>query len=139
MVEIIRNVDVIADEIIGQGERLALKILADLYPKSILAKQVPLRQLLAPEFILEMGERAEKETIDIVVFDEYKTIAVRVQDDRHKTKRFTIIDDRQRLELEESNVIVADIWKSDCPSLFKEKNKNKAEIELKNILRDYLE
>jgi hypothetical protein len=137
--QIIQSVAVIADEIIGQGERLALKILADLYPKSILAKQVPLRQLLTPDFILEMGERAEKETIDIVVFDQYKTIAVRVQDDRHKTKRFTIIDDRQRLELEESNVIVVDVWKSDCPQTFKEKNKEKAEIELKNILRDYLE
>ena len=34
------------DEIIGQGERLAIKILSEIYPKAILAKQVPLRELL---------------------------------------------------------------------------------------------
>jgi len=130
---------VVTVEILGQGERLTTKILADIYPNAILAIQVPLKQLLLPEFILEMGERAEKETIDIVVFDEYETLAIRVQDDRHKTKRFTIIDDRQRFELEESNVIVVDIWKSDCPQTFKEKNKEKAEIEIKNILREYIE
>ena len=74
------------DEIIGQGERLAIKILSEIYPKAILAKQVPLRELLFEEYRDDMGERAKKETIDIVIFDEYDTIAVRVQDDRHKTK-----------------------------------------------------
>jgi hypothetical protein len=117
-------------EIIGQGERLAIKILADLYPQSIIGTQVPLRQLLSPQFVLEMGERGNKETIDIVLFDQYETIAVRVQDDRHKTKRFTVIDDRQRMELEESNVRVIDVWKSDCPALFKDADAKKSNIEL---------
>lgn len=126
-------------EMIGQGERLSVKILSDLYPKAILAKQVPLSQLLSKAHIEDMGERSKKETIDIVLYDEYRTIAVRVQDDRHKTHRFSIIDERQRVDLEDSGVLVIDVWKSDAPHLFKEKNRDKAEIELKKILRDYLE
>ena len=127
------------DEIIGQGERLAIKILSEIYPKAILAKQVPLRELLSPEDREDMGERAKKETIDIVIFDEYDTIAVRVQDDRHKTKNFGIIDQRQKYDLENSGVIVIDIWKSDAPYLFKEKNIEKSTEEIKKIFSDYLE
>lgn len=127
------------DEIIGQGERLAIKILSEIYPKAILAKQVPLRELLSPEDREDMGERAKKETIDIVIFDEYDTIAVRVQDDRHKTKNFGIIDQRQKYDLENNGVIVIDIWKSDAPYLFKEKNIEKSTEEIKKIFSDYLE
>ena len=127
------------DEIIGQGERLAVKILSEIYPKAILAKQVPLRELLSPEDREDMGERAKKETIDIVIFDEYDTIAVRVQDDRHKTKNFGIIDQRQKYDLENNGVIVIDIWKSDAPYLFKEKNIEKSTEEIKKIFSDYLE
>ena len=127
------------DEIIGQGERLAIKILSEIYPKAILAKQVPLRELLFEEYRDDMGERAKKETIDIVIFDEYDTIAVRVQDDRHKTKNFGIIDQRQKYDLENSGVIVIDIWKSDAPYLFKEKNIEKSTEEIKKIFSDYLE
>ena len=127
------------DEIIGQGERLAVKILSEIYPKAILAKQVPLRELLFEEYRDDMGERAKKETIDIVIFDEYDTIAVRVQDDRHKTKNFGIIDQRQKYDLENSGVIVIDIWKSDAPYLFKEKNIEKSTEEIKKIFSDYLE
>lgn len=47
------------DSIIGQGERLAIKIIAELYPKAILAKQVPLSQLLSPEHREDMGERSK--------------------------------------------------------------------------------
>jgi hypothetical protein len=127
------------DEIIGQGERLAIKILSEIYPKAILAKQVPLRELLSAEHREDMGERAKKETIDIVIFDEYDTIAVRVQDDRHKTKNFGIIDQRQKYDLENNGVIVIDIWKSDAPYLFKEKNIEKSTEEIKKIFSDYLE
>ncbi len=49
------------DEIIGQGERLALKILSEIYPKAILAKQVPLKELLFEEYRDDMGEREKKE------------------------------------------------------------------------------
>ena len=127
------------DSIIGQGERLAIKIIAELYPKAILAKQVPLSQLLSPEHREDMGERSKKETIDIVIFDEYDTIAVRVQDDRHKTKTFSIIDERQKNDLENSGISVIDVWKSDAPYLFKEKNIEKATEEIKKIFSAYLE
>jgi hypothetical protein len=125
-------------EIIGQGERLAIKILSDMFPHATLATQVPLKKLLSPQFVLEMGERANKETLDIVLFGQYETMAVRIQDDRHKTKRFTTIDERQRIELEESGVIVVDVWKSDCPALFKESDVKKSELELRNVLNNYL-
>lgn len=123
------------DDIIGQGERITLKILAKLYPTAILMRQVKLEDLLSLDLKKDMGSRAKKETLDIVVYrPDKKPLIIRVQDDRHKTKNFGIIDTRQRLELEASGCIVIDIWKSECPAVFKEKNLDKAEIEIKKIL-----
>jgi len=122
-------------EIIGQGERMATKILSQFFPE--IKTQVELKKLLTPAFQEEMGERALKETIDIVAYRP-KPLAIRIQDDRHKTKAFTIVDNRQRWELEASGVDVVDVWKSDCPRLFEEKKIIDATDELKRVLRNYL-
>jgi len=128
------------DPIIGQGERFAIKIIAELLPEAFLERQVPLNRLLKLSYVEDMGERAKKETIDIVVYRPLfrKPLIVRIQDDRHKTKAFTIIDERQKNELEDSNCDVLDVWKSDCPELFKEKNLDKAKQELIVLLKPYL-
>jgi len=130
----------IENEIIGQGERIIIKIVSNLFPEAIIKRQVPLEQLLSKEFLEDMGNRAKKETVDIVVYRPLKNkpLVIRVQDDRHKTKNYSIIDGRQKWELEESNCDVLDVWKSDCPEIFKEKNIDLATQEFKKILRYYL-
>ncbi len=125
------------DNIIGQGERITARILSKLFPEAILWRQVPMYSLLSNDFLLDMGERAKKETIDLVLYRP-KPLAIRVQDNRHKTSNFAIVDGRQKWELEASGCDVVDIWKSDCPAVFIEKNEKKATEELKKILRDYL-
>jgi len=127
------------DPIIGQGERLATKLLVKLFPNDMIATQVPFKQLLSPVYQADIGHRALLETLDIVVFreDDYP-IVVRIQDDRHKTKTFGILDERQRVELEASDCYVVDVFKYEAPALFKEKNIGRAELELKALLADYL-
>lgn len=124
------------DEMIGQGERLATKLLSQLFKE--VKTQVPLISLLSPEMKLEMGSRALKETLDIVVYRP-KPLVIRIQDDRHKTKAFGIIDNRQRWELESSGCDVVDIWKEDCPRLFEEKKVEASMEELKRALQNYLD
>lgn len=124
-------------EIIGQGERLTAKLLSKLFPEAVIKKQVPLKQLLTKEYQEDMGERALKETLDLVVFLD-KPLVIRIQDDRHKTKKFGILDERQRNELENSNCNVVDIFKYECPEIFKEKNLKKAGIELVKMVDNYL-
>jgi hypothetical protein len=124
-------------EIIGQGERLSAKILLKLFPTSVIRRQVPLKELLSKEFKEDMGVRALKETLDLVVFLD-KPLVIRIQDDRHKTKAFGILDGRQRYELECSGCHVIDVFKYECPALFKEKNKEQAKLELESLLRDYI-
>lgn len=124
------------DEIIGQGERLATKLLSQLFKE--VKTQVPLSTLLEPSLYKEMGSRALKETLDIVVYRP-KPLVVRIQDDRHKTKAFGIVDNRQRWELEASGCDVVDVWKEDCPRLFEEKKIDASMEELKRVLRNYLD
>jgi hypothetical protein len=128
-----------SDPIIGQGERTAVKLLVKLFPDDMIATQVPFKQLLSKVYQADIGHRALLETLDIVVFreDDYP-IVVRIQDDRHKTKAFGILDDRQRTELEASDCYVVDVFKYEAPALFKEKNIKQAEIELKALLVDYI-
>ena len=126
-----------SDSIIGAGERITLRILYEMFPDAILERQVKLIELLSKDFVEDIGQRAKKETIDIVVFRP-KPLIVRVQDDRHKTHAMGVIDMRQKWELEESNCDVVDIWKSDCPAVFKEKNLIKARNEIKKVLEDQL-
>ncbi len=133
----IRSKKKLPDDFIGEGERLSVKLLSRLFPNAQLSVQVPLKKLIKSEHIEEMGERALKETIDIVVYRP-KPLAIRVQDDRHKTARFTIIDERQRYELENSDCDVVDVWKSECPCLFKGRDLVKSNAELLNLLEDYL-
>ena len=125
------------EDFIGQGERLSVRLLAKIFPNANIAVQVPLKKLLKSEYVKEMGDRSLKETIDIVVYRP-KPLVIRVQDDRHKTARFTIIDERQRSELENSDCDVVDVWKSECPCLFKERDLVKSNAELLNLLENYL-
>ncbi len=106
-------------------------------PNAIITTQVPLTKLLLPDKRLNLSERQQKETIDIVVNRKFKkTLCVRIQDKHHYSKRFGQIDGVQRAHLEESFNEVLDIYEHECPNIFKAKSG--ARDELMFYLRPYL-
>jgi hypothetical protein len=107
-------------EFIGKGEDTCLIILKDLFENAEFKTQVPLKNLLAEEWIDTLTERQEKETIDIVILKDDKKIAVRVQDKRHKGFHLAQRDLVQKKTLEWNNCIVVDLDEQECPTLFKE-------------------
>jgi len=119
-------------QIIGMGERATFKLLKKHYgEQTFILTQVPLGDLLNDEFRESLSERQKKETIDIVVFRKKKPkLAVRVQDDHHKTKRMGQIDKAQEMVLHWSGVNVLDIWHYECPEIFKDRATDEAYLEL---------
>ena len=63
------------DPIIGQGERYAIKIIAELLPEALLERQVPLSRLLKLSYIEDMGER-----INFLLMLEYGSIHPKLTD-----------------------------------------------------------
>jgi len=108
--------------IIGRGERAALQILRKIYGEN--AKyfiQYPLKKLLTEKYAVGLSSRQEKETIDIVIINGTDKVAVRVQDERHRTHTYlTKMDRNQRRLLEWSGVRVLDLHEIDCPFMFKD-------------------
>lgn len=129
--------DPLKPQMIGQGERITAQILSRIYPEYMVVGQVFLESLLSKELKDDMGERAYKETVDLVVYRP-KPLVIRIQDDRHKTARYGNIDSRQRWELEQSNCDVIDVWKSDCPEVFKGKKIELATREIRKVIEEYL-
>lgn len=107
-------------EFIGRGEITALEILKTEFPDAEFNTQVPLRKLLSEEWQDTMTERQEKETLDIVITQNDKKIAVRVQDKRHNGIGLAQRDIVQKKTLEWNNCIVVDLVEQECPILFKE-------------------
>ena len=106
---------------IGKGEDSAFEILKVLFPDSEVKRQVLFSSLMSLEFKDTLGERQEKETLDLVVFRPSKsTIVVRVQDKHHNGSRITDVDLVQKKMLEWNDCIVVDLWFHDCIELFKD-------------------
>ena len=129
--------DPLKPQMIGRGERITAQILSRIFPEAAIMGQVLLESLLTIKLKNDMGERAYRETLDLVVYRP-KPLVVRVQDDRHKTEHYGIVDERQKNELEMSGCDVIDVWKSDCPEVFKEKNFDLATREIKKLLGKHL-
>jgi len=126
-------------EMIGRGEVVAKKILRDMFPEAEILTQVPLYKLLTNDWRLELSERQQKETIDIVVKRKFrKVLCVRIQDKHHFSERFYRIDATQRHLLEESHCEVVDIPENECPYLFKDRYNSKSMSELNYYLKPYL-
>ena len=107
-------------EFIGDGEEVALEILKDIFGEEAeYSTQVKFTSLLQPEWLDTISERQEKETLDIVISQNDKTIVFRVQDDHHKGFHTQQRDLVQKKTLEWNNCIVVDLWKDECPILFK--------------------
>lgn len=121
-------------QFIGRGEDTALEILKTEFPDAEFKIQVPLRDLLSEEWQDTMTERQEKETLDIVITQNDKKIAVRVQDKRHNGIGLAQRDIVQKKTLEWNNCIVVDLVEQECPILFKELLNDESIKEVKSVL-----
>ena len=121
-------------QFIGRGEDTALEILKTEFPVAEFKIQVPLRDLLSEEWQDTMTERQEKETLDIVITQNDKKIAVRVQDKRHNGIGLAQRDIVQKKTLEWNNCIVVDLVEQECPILFKELLNDESIKEVKSVL-----
>ena len=121
-------------QFIGRGEDTALEILKTEFPDAEFKIQVPLRDLLSEEWQDTMTESQEKETLDIVITQNDKKIAVRVQDKRHNGIGLAQRDIVQKKTLEWNNCIVVDLVEQECPILFKELLNDESIKEVKSVL-----
>lgn len=122
--------------IIGRGERATLQILKKIFPpNSKFFIQYPLKKLLSKKYIEDISSRQDKETIDIVIMDGTDKMAIRVQDERHRTHTYlSRMDENQRRLLEWSGVRVVDINEINCPTLFKDVVNSDSEEEIRKEL-----
>ena len=122
-------------QFIGKGEETALSILKDIYGENAEYKiQVPFRDLLDEEWKGTLTERQEKETLDIVVKTNLKTVVFRIQDAHHRGMHTAERDLVQKKTLEWNGHTVVDLWDHDCPELFKEKKNAKSIAEVKESM-----
>ena len=122
-------------QFIGKGEETALSILKDMYGESAeYTIQVPFRNLLNEEWQGTLTERQEKETLDIVVKTNLKTVVFRIQDAHHRGMHTAERDLEQKKTLEWNGHTVVDLWDHDCPELFKEKKNAKSIAEVKESM-----
>jgi hypothetical protein len=122
-------------QFIGKGEETALSILKDMYGESAeYTIQVSFRSLLNEEWQGTLTERQEKETLDIVVKTNLKTVVFRIQDAHHRGMHTAERDLVQKKTLEWNGHTVVDLWNHDCPELFKEKKNSKSIAEVKESM-----
>jgi len=122
-------------QFIGKGEETALSILKDMYGESAeYTIQVSFRSLLNEEWQGTLTERQEKETLDIVVKTNLKTVVFRIQDAHHRGMHTAERDLVQKKTLEWNGHTVVDLWDHDCPELFKEKKNAKSIAEVKESM-----
>ena len=121
--------------IIGKGEKTALEVLKEIYGKDIeYSTQIQFKHLMNYEFIDDLSERQQKETVDIVLFSGFNPVCVRVQGGDHTGILKSARDTVQKQMLEWCNCIVVDIWFHDCPELFKEKLNDESRREVREAL-----
>ena len=108
--------------IIGKGEKTALEVLKEIYGEDVEYRtQIQFKHLMNNEFVDDLSERQQKETVDIVLFSGFNPVCVRVQGGDHSGILKSARDTVQKQMLEWCNCIVVDLWFHDCPELFKEK------------------
>jgi len=121
--------------IIGKGEKTALEVLKEIYGKDVeYSTQIQFKHLMNCEFVDDLSERQQKETVDIVMFCLFNPVCVRVQGGDHTGILKSARDTVQKQMLEWSNCIVVDLWFHDCPELFKEKLNDESRREVREAL-----
>ena len=86
------------------------------------------------EFVDDLSERQQKETVDIVLFSGFNPVCVRVQGGDHTGILKSARDTVQKQMLEWSNCVVVDLWFHDCPELFKVKLNDESRREVREAL-----
>ena len=121
--------------IIGKGEKTALEVLKEIYGKDVeYSTQIQFKHLMNNEFVDDLSERQQKETVDIVLFSGFNPVCVRVQGGDHTGILKSARDTVQKQMLEWCNCIVVDLWFHDCPELFKEKLNDESRREVREAL-----
>ena len=121
--------------IIGKGEKTALEVLKEIYGKDVeYSTQIQFKHLMNNEFVDDLSERQQKETVDIVLFSGFNPVCVRVQGGDHSGILKSARDTVQKQMLEWCNCVVVDLWFHDCPELFKEKLNNESRREVREAL-----
>ena len=121
--------------IIGKGEKTALELLKEIYGEDVEYRtQIQFKHLMNNEFVDDLSERQQKETVDIVMFSGFNPVCVRVQGGDHTGILKSARDTVQKQMLEWCNCIVVDLWFHDCPELFKEKLNDESRREVREAL-----
>ena len=121
--------------IIGKGEKTALELLKEIYGEDVEYRtQIQFKHLMNNEFVDDLSERQQKETVDIVLFSGFNPVCVRVQGGDHTGILKSARDTVQKQMLEWCNCIVVDLWFHDCPELFKEKLNDESRREVREAL-----
>ena len=121
--------------IIGKGEKTALEVLKEIYGRDVeYSTQIRFKDLMNSEFVDDLSERQQKETVDIVLFSGFNPVCVRVQGGDHTGILKSARDTVQKQMLEWCNCIVVDLWFHDCPELFKEKLNDESRREVREAL-----
>ena len=121
--------------IIGKGEKTALEVLKEIYGKDVeYSIQIQFKHLMNREFVDDLSERQQKETVDIVLFSGFNPVCVRVQGGDHTGILKSARDTVQKQMLEWCNCVVVDLWFHDCPELFKEKLNDESRREVREAL-----
>ena len=121
--------------IIGKGEKTALEVLKEIYGKDVeYSTQIQFKHLMNNEFVDDLSERQQKETVDIVLFSGFNPVCVRVQGGDHTGILKSARDTVQKQMLEWCNCVVVDLWFHDCPELFKEKLNDESRREVREAL-----
>jgi len=121
--------------IIGKGEKTALEVLKEIYGKDVeYSTQIQFKHLMNYEFIDDLSERQQKETVDIVLFSGFNPVCVRVQGGDHSGILKSARDTVQKQMLEWCNCVVVDLWFHECPELFKEKLNDESRREVREAL-----
>ena len=121
--------------IIGKGEKTALEVLKEIYGKNVeYSTQIQFKHLMNNEFVDDLSERQQKETVDIVLFSGFNPVCVRVQGGDHTGILKSARDTVQKQMLEWCNCVVVDLWFHDCPELFKEKLNDESRREVREAL-----
>ena len=121
--------------IIGKGEKTALELLKEIYGEDVEYRtQIQFKHLMNNEFVDDLSERQQKETVDIVMFSGFNPVCVRVQGGDHTGILKSARDTVQKEMLEWCNCIVVDLWFHDCPELFKEKLNDESRREVREAL-----
>ena len=121
--------------IIGKGEKTALEVLKEIYGEDVEYRtQIQFKHLMNYEFVDDLSERQQKETVDIVLFSGFNPVCVRVQGGDHTGILKSARDTVQKQMLEWCNCVVVDLWFHDCPELFKEKLNDESRREVREAL-----